>query len=596
MSLIHPTMFSGLSEDFTSFAGSAVPRAEAPAADEPQKQVDLLWGVQVPMRDGVKLDATVYRPHEQKEPLPAIFTLTPYIADSYLDRALYFAKNDYVFALVDVRGRGNSEGTFEEMVNEGRDGYDIVEWLAKQPWCNGKVAMWGGSYAGFDQWATLKELPPHLCTIVPAASACPGVDAPMLHNVFASYTMQWLTFVSGVTGNANLFSNVDFWISKFTELYIQHLPFKDLERIVGNETTTFQKELGHPTLDAHWNGMAQTPEDYKRINIPILTITGHYDGDQAGAMAYYRRHMKHGTAEAVGKHYLIVGPWDHAGTRTPMKEVAGLTFGDASVVDLNRLHKGWYDWTMKGGPKPDFLKNRVAYYVPGAEAWKYADNVGSISNSTRTLYLSSDGHANDVFRSGRLTDQEPGQETPDRYVYDPLDTRPAALYQTEIKNYLTDQRGALNLFGNGLVYHSEPFDDDTEVTGYLRFVAWISLDVPDTDFAVEVDEIKPDGTSIQLTSDIMRARYRDSLVEERLVTPGEINRYEFNGFMFFSRRIAKWSRLRLVLTCPNTIYLEKNYNGGGVVAEESGKDARTAHVMVYHDKEHPSFLQIPIVK
>ena len=589
-------MFNGLSGEFGSFAGSTIRRVEAQAADEAQKQVDLLWGVKVPMRDGVKLDATVYRPHGQIEPLPVIFTLTPYIADTYLDRALYFARNGYVFALVDVRGRGNSGGTFEEMVNEGRDGYDIVEWLAKQSWCNGKVAMWGGSYAGFNQWATLKELPPHLNTIVPSAAACPGVDAPFYHNVFASYAIQWLTFVSGVTGNANLFRDADFWISKFIDLYTQHLPFKDLERIAGNEKTPFQKELGHPTPDAYWNGMVQTSEDYQQIKIPILTITGHYDGDQAGAMAYYRGHMKHGTAEAVGQHYLIVGPWDHAGTRSPVKEVAGLTFGDASVIDLNRLHKEWYDWTMKDGPKPEFLKNRVTYYVPGAEVWKYAEGIASISSETRTLYLSSGGHANDVFQSGRLTDSEPGREMPDRYVYDPLDIRPAALYQKEIKNYLTDQRGALNLFGDGLVYHSEPFDADTEVTGYLKFVAWISIDVPDTDFGVEVDEIRPDGTSIQLTSDIMRARYRNSLSEEQLVKPGEINPYEFNSFMFFSRRIAKWSRLRLILTCPNSIYLEKNYNGGGVVAEESGKDARTAHVVLYHDKEHPSFLQLPIVK
>src|SRR6185295_5443832 len=111
----------------------------------------------------------------QTDPLPVIFTLTPYIADSYHDRAMFFARNGYVFALVDVRGRGSSEGTFDPFAQEARDGYDVVEWLARQPFGNGKVAMWGGSYAGYDQWATAKELPPHLATIVPAASAHPGV-------------------------------------------------------------------------------------------------------------------------------------------------------------------------------------------------------------------------------------------------------------------------------------------------------------------------------------------------------------------------------------------------------------------------------------
>ncbi len=568
------------------------------AADEkPEPQVDLLWSVKIPMRDGVKLDATVYRPHEQKTPLPVIFTLTPYIADSYLERAAYFAKNGYVFVLVDVRGRGNSEGRFEPFANEGHDGYDVVEWLARQPWCDGKVTMWGGSYAGFDQWSTLKEFPPHLKTIVPAAAAHAAVDFPFFHNVFTSYVMQWLTFTSGVTGNTNLFGNSQFWTSKFTDLYLKHLPFKDLDGVVGNTMTVFQKWLEHPTPDAYWNAMAPTPEDYRRISVPILTITGHYDGDQAGAMTYYRRHMQYGTPEAKAEHYLIVGPWDHAGTRTPKKEVGGLTFGDASVLDLNQLHKQWYDWTMKSGPKPEFLKKRVAYYVPGAEVWKYADSLEAISNETRKLYLrSSNGHANSVFQSGELSDNEPREESPDKYVYDPLDTRPAALEQKDNPNNLTDQTGAMNLFGNGLVYHSDAFDADTEITGYLKFVAWIALNVPDTDFAVEVDEIKPDGSSVQLTGDVMRARYRDSLTEEKLAKPGEINRYEFSGFTLFSRRIAKGSRLRLIVSCPNSIQFEKNYNSGGVVASESGKDARIAQVTLYHDSEHPSFLEIPIVK
>ncbi len=571
--------------------------ATALAEEKPEALIDLLWSVKIPMRDGVKLDATIYRPHEQKTPLPVIFTLTPYIGDSYFERAAHFAKNGYVFALVDVRGRGNSGGRFEPFANEGSDGYDVVEWLARQAWCNGEVAMWGGSYAGFDQWSTLKEFPPHLKTIVPAAAAHAAIDFPFFHNVFPSYVMMWLTFTSGVTGNANLFGNSQFWTSKFTDLYLKHLPFKDLDEVAGNTTTVFQKWVAHPTPDAYWNAMAPTPEDYRRISVPILTITGHYDGDQAGAMTYYLRHMRYGTPEAKARHYLIVGPWDHAGTRTPKKEVGGLTFGDASVLDLNQLHKQWYDWTMKAGSKPEFLKKRVAYYVPGAEVWKYADSLEAISNETRKLYLrSSNGRANNVFQSGGLSGQEPREESPDQYVYDPLDARPAALEQTEVPNYLTDQTGAMNLFGNGLVYHSDEFDADTEITGYLKLVVWIALNVPDTDLRVEVDEIRPDGSSIQLTSDLMRARYRDSLTEEKLVKPGEINRYEFNGFTFFSRRIAKGSRLRLILACPNSIQLEKNYNSGGVVATESGKDSRTAQVVLYHDSEHPSLLEVPIVR
>ncbi|MEY2560996.1 MAG: uncharacterized protein QOG51_1411, partial [Verrucomicrobiota bacterium] len=137
------------------------------------------WGVKIPMRDKVELNATLYLPKTpdgSAPKTPVIFTLTPYISDSYHARAAYFASRGYAFALVDVRGRGNSAGDFEPFAQEPRDGHDVVEWLAQQPFCDGKVTMWGGSYAGFDQWATAKEFPPHLATIVPVASAHPPLD------------------------------------------------------------------------------------------------------------------------------------------------------------------------------------------------------------------------------------------------------------------------------------------------------------------------------------------------------------------------------------------------------------------------------------
>ena len=560
--------------------------------------VDLIWAFKIPMRDGVYLNGTVFKPAGQKVPLPVIFTLTPYISDSYQNRASYFSQHGYVFVLVDVRGRGNSEGVFDPFAQEPRDGRDIVEFLAQQPWCNGKVTMWGGSYAGYDQWATLKELPPHLTTIVPAAAAHAGVDFPFFKGIWISYDIQWLTFTSGKTSNANLFGDSSFWIQKFREMYLGQHPFNTLDQIVGNMTTVFQKWLQHPTYDSFWQEMAPTPEQYAKMNVPILTITGDYDGDQPGAMSYYREHMKYGNAEAKAKHYLIIGPWDHAGTRTPKKEVGGLTFGDASLLDMNDLHRQWYDWTLKNGYKPELLKKRVAYYVvgPGAENWKYADDLDGIATEHRKLYLvSQGGTASDVFHSGQLAEQ-PLTTAPDKFVHDPADLRPAELEKEDTAKPYTDERYALNLFGNGVVYHSAPFPVATEISGNVSFRVWMSMDVPDTDFTVTLYEILPDGTGVQLTSDALRARYRESLQEAKLVAPGQIVQYDFKGFTWFSRRVSQGSRLRLVLSCVNSIYFEKNYNSGGNVESESGKDARVAHVSLYHDAEHPSVLEIPIVK
>lgn len=570
--------------------------AQQPPPGAPGANVDMQWGVKIPMRDGVSLNATVYRAHGQKDPLPVVFTLTPYISDTYLERAVYFAGHGYVFALVDVRGRGNSAGVFEPFTNDPKDGHDIVEWLAKQPWSNGKVAMWGGSYAGFDQWATAKEFPPHLATIVPAAAAHPGVDFPFQYNIFTPYDVQWLTFTSGVTGNGNLFGSSSFWGAKAREYYNGHAAFREYDRIVGNPNAIFQKWIQHPVPDDYYDAMAPSPDHYKRFQIPILTITGHYDGDQPGAFTYYTRHMQYGSAQGKQNHYLIIGPWDHAGTRTPKTDVGGLKFGAASVLDLNKLHEEWYDWTMKSGAKPAFLKKRVAYYVVGAEEWKYADSLEAIANEKRTLYLASSGTAQDVFHSGSLA-EKPGSSSPgDTWTYDPLDTRPGANEPDEEPAYLISQSSAHNLFGNGAIYHGEPFAEATEVSGFPKLTLWLSMDVPDTDLGAELYEILPDGGSVLLSSAALRARYRQSLRQEKLVPSGVPEKYVFDNFSFFSRRIAKWSRLRLLVRCVNSISAEKNYNSGGVVAAETAKDARTAHVTLLHDAAHPSALELHIVK
>jgi uncharacterized protein len=206
-----------------------------------------------------------------------ILTLTPYIADTYHDRGMYFAQNDYVFAAVDSRGCGNSDGQFIPFVNEGRDGFDAVEWLARQPWSNGKVGMWGGSYGGYDQWATAAEFPPHLATIVPAASAYPGKNMPMVNNIQDQYWIQYFFLVGGRTINPKISEDRTFWDDKFRELFVRHLPFDSFEQLSGISVPVFREWLKHPAVDDYWRRMVPGKREYHRIRIPILTITGEYD-------------------------------------------------------------------------------------------------------------------------------------------------------------------------------------------------------------------------------------------------------------------------------------------------------------------------------
>ena len=597
---------SAIAQTNPSKGPSPEPKSEASPTPPPTIEYDVRWGVKIPMRDKVELNATIYFPKTPDGSVPktpVIFTLTPYISDSYHPRASYFASHGYVFALVDVRGRGNSGGDFEPFAQEPHDGHDVVEWLAQQPFCNGKVAMWVGSYAGFDQCATARELQHHLATIVPAAAARPPLDYPSLDNVGETYDMQWFTFTSGKAGQSNLFGDAKFWRTKFLDAYKKHVAFKTLDSFVGNPSVSFQRILKHPTADAYYDAMFPTVDQFKKLTLPILTITAQYDGDELGAMTFYRDHIANASAESRAKHFLIIGPWDHAGTRTPTDEVSGVKFGKDAILDLNDLHRQWYDWTMKTGARPAFLKNQVAYYLIASGnscangEWKYADSYANLIANPKTFYFDSkNGDANGVFRSGSLAESKPNAGV-DKFVYDPLDTHRGEEIEgaePNDKNAGLDQKLPLSIGNDGLVYHTDSLTRETPLIGCPAVTLWVSIDTPDVDLEADLYEIQPDGTSIALWSDLRRLRYRDSLRESKLVKPGETVKCDFNPGLFVARKLMKGSRLRLVVTGVNSIFWQKNYCSGGVVADETGKDARTCHVQIYHDAEHASAIELPL--
>lgn len=561
----------------------------------PKHEVQITFGLKIPLRDGVHLSATLYLPFGLDEPTPAILTLTPYIAQTYHEQGMYFAGRGLPFLTVDVRGRGNSEGEFRPNINEAKDGHDVVEWVAQQRFCNGRVAMWGGSYAGYDQWAAAGELPPHLATIVPAAAPFFGIDFPMRRNIASPYLMQWLTFVWGRTSQDRMYWNGErHWGEVFKHWHESGQPFKQLDTFVGHASASFQEWVSHPHQDAYYDRYNPTPEGYRQIKVPVLTITGIYDGDQPGALTHYREHLKQATGSRDHRHYLIIGPWDHAGTRTPREEFAGLKAGPASLVDLADLHFRWYAWTLQQGAKPDFLKRNVAYYVMGAERWRHTDSLEAVTARVDTLYLHSDKNPTDVFASGSLQPELSISKSPDHYIYDPSDLSTAELESTVDPENRTEQRLIHASFGKRLIYHGAPFGKPTEISGFFRLTAWIAVDQPDTDFEVSVYEIDTQGRSILMTSDCMRARYRESQRQERLIGTLDPLPYEFDQFTFVSREVAIGSRLRLVMGPINSIYRQKNYNSGKTVSEESMADARPVRVRLFHDVNYPSALYVPL--
>jgi putative CocE/NonD family hydrolase len=455
--------------------------------------------------------------------------------------------------------------------------------------------MIGGSYGGFNQWSIVKEFPPHLVSITPTAAAHLGIDFPAYGGIGVRYQMAWLSFTSGQYTYSSLFGDSRYWNDKYRAAYLAHVPFAKLDSVVGNPSAAFQKWQAHPAYDEYWAGMAPSPEQLARLEIPIFTRTGIYDGDQIGAMEHYRNHMKHGSPTGKAKHFLMIGPWDHAGTRVPQKTFGGLTFSEKSVLEMEQLEADWFDWTMGNGPQPKLLPKRVAYYVTGAEEWKYADSLEELGRNPATYYLTSPGSgAADVFQSGSLVSAEPRATAPDEWTYDPLDTAPGTSEPGELD--YTEQWSAMTLNGRGVIYHTEPFERETEITGFPSLSLWLTLDVPDSDLGVGLYEITREGKSILLTDDALRLRYRESRAKPVLLTPGTPTRVNFTRFRFMSRRIAAGSRIRLVIQSPNSIQLEKNYNSGRDVAWETAKDARTAHIKLHHEAGRWSTLALPVVR
>lgn len=570
----------------------------AGSAEDPGRadtDVDYRWGVRIPMADGTELNATVYRPkNSEGKPLPSIVTITPYISDRYHPDAQYFARNGFAFLIVDTRGRGNSEGAFRALgIEDGTDGRDVVEWIARQPWSDGNVMMRGGSYGGYNQWATARYFPKGLKSIVPIASPFHGIDFPMNYNVAYPYSIRWLTLTSGVTPQGRTFGDGDFWNRKFLEYHQSGRPFTDLDEIVGVANPQFDEWLSHPVQDAYWLARVPDGDAFSRFDLPILTITGYYDGDQPGAMEYYRRHMELGNDKGKANHYLVIGPWNHSGTRIPVQEFGGLKFGDAMMFDAFALDRDWYNWTLGKGSRPEFIKDRVNWFVAGANTWKSAPSLSQISTQMLEFFLHSDGSAQSVFHSGVLADTLNEATDVDHYTYDPLDTRKAEVVPSD--EYIIDQTEVVMTDGDGLIYHSAPFAEPTEITGYIQFDTWLETDVPDTDVNATLYEILADGTSIALTGQTLRLRHRDSLAEERLMTPGTIEHVVFDNFYFFSRQIAEGSRLRLFVRPANGLAQQRHYNGSGPVAHQSAADAKTAVVRLHLGGETPTRLTLPIV-
>lgn len=336
-----------------------------------------------------------------------------------------------------------------------------------------------------------------------------------------------------------------------------------------------------------------TPADLARITMPVLTATGYFDDDQAGALRYYRRHIANAPAAVAGKHYLIIGPWDHFGTQSPTKVIDGLAISEAAVLDMKKLNADWDDWALGRGPRPALLQDRVAYFMLGADEWRYANSLEAASSGKDlTLFLiAPEGTPKDLFHSGALSPSRPGTEPPAIIVSDPGELPELDVARYDANENLTSQFRAYQK--RAIIFHSQPLAQSLEIAGQINLKLAIQADAPDFDLWAQLQMVLPDGSAVQLGQDIRRARFRDGPFRQELLKPDQIAEIGFD-FNWMARRIPAGARLRLVIAPLNSPDYQKNYNTGGRIGYERPENGRIAHIKLFHDGRRPSCLQLPL--
>lgn len=560
------------------------------------------------MRDGVSLEAWITTPSHPAGQLPAVLELTQYDIDGgRRGESIALAKRGFVFVQALTRGRGRSGGDKNDSLGlqVGRDGHDLVEWIAKQPWSDGHVFMYGGSFVGMTQWRTAAQHPPHLSGIAPYAPIYPGWDVPNTNGIPQAWSAVIMGYTAGRTLNTGFIGNAAYWQGKMLEDYAAYRAFGDLEEDIGiprddwwmddagTRRSFMQTWLDHVGDEAFNLAAAPKPADFAAMRFPILTATGYFDDDQPGALRYYRGYVANAPAAMQGKSVLVIGPWDHFGTQNPDKTIMGLAIPDAAVPDMDQLHADWYDWILGRAPRPVLLADRVNYFMLGADEWRHAPSLEAASSGKGLdFYLSAtDGQPLDVFHSGSLLRAPPAAERPTTIVSDPRE-----LPELAFAPYLADE-GLTSQFRDfqkrAIVFHSEPLARDTEVAGQIRLSLVVKSDAPDFDLWAQVLMLLPDGSAVRLGEDIRRARFRDGPFKEELLRPEQVVEIPFE-FYWMARRIPAGARLRLTIAPLNSAFYQKNYNTGGRIGYEDIADSRIARISVFHDHDHPSILRLPL--
>jgi len=543
--------------------------------------------VMIPMRDGTRLATDVYRP-DQEGTWPIVLVRTPYKKEMNELQAKFYARRGYVFAVQDCRGRFGSEGDWVPFFAEPEDGYDTIEWLAKQPFSSGKVGMIGGSYLGWVQWWAAREQPPHLTTIIPnVAPPDPYFNIPYEYGAFFLTGSIWWADVLEQEATADLTGEAMGRVSDkdYHEL-LMHLPVVELdEKVLGQKNSYWRDWIAHPDNDDWW-GRGSFLDHLEGLDIPVFHQSGWFDGDGIGSKLNYLRMASHGHEHQK----LVVGPWGH--TDTASRGIPGHDFGPAAVIDLQTDYLRWFDHWLKGVDNGIDREPLVKLFAMGSNEWHEGDTYPLPETETQRWYLHSEGSANTSKGDGGLSTTPPALDEPaDRYAYDPGDPTPSPRMprdESADDYYVSVNEEREDI----LVYQTAPLEKPVTIVGPVSAVLYASTSAKDTDWFVRLSEVNAEGEILFLVEGKIRARYRDSFSKPELLEPGEIAEYHIDCWQT-GITLPPGHRLRVEVASAAFPFFSRNLNTGG--HNEMETEFVTANQIVYHDAEHPSHVLLPVI-
>lgn len=538
------------------------------------------------MRDGTKLSANVYAPKEGVA-LPTILNRTPYGKDSKgrFATASSFVDRGYAVVQVDVRGRGNSEGTFNPYFQEIEDGFDSIEWVASQEWCDGNVGTFGSSYEGALQLSPMRLRPPHhkAAFIKCTPSLHPFRDCSCYTSgVFLLIISMWYFYTSGKTVKEEV-SELNFdW-----ESLLRIRPLTRIFSELGLDGLPFLERFKHLTYDSYLKKLWEDSMS-DLVSVPCYFVTGWFDDAIKGALDHFSQ-ITNSNSNSKDSQKLLIGPWVHR-LSTDSSKLGDFDYTRDSLVPLDREALKWFDYWLKEKNNGIMDEPRVRLFLMGENRWMESNDYPISKNKRFELLLGSKGNANSLLGSGRLVDSH-GQVESSSFTYDPNFPAPAPYWREQFQCGTNEDLRPIQRRDDVLVYTSDPLKSPLDVIGNIKAELYVSTSARDTDFVARLSDVHPSGYAQRLAHGIARLRYRDGYEEPKLVSPGEASRINIDMWATGNRFLPGHS-IRLDVTSSAFPIWAPNFNTGGNLWDEV--EPVVAEQTVHHSQRYPSKLVLSV--